>query len=298
MNLKGSLVAIITPMSPDGEIDYRSFADLIEWHIAAKTSGIVVAGTTGESATLEPHEHAELLAFAVKQVAGRVPVIAGTGTNSTRSTLKLMENAKNAKVDACLVVTPYYNKPTQKGLIQHYKVVAQMSDLPIVIYNVPSRTSCDILPETVATLSKIKNIIGIKEATGKRERALEIRKLTNKNFMIYSGDDLTALDLMLDGADGVISVTANVAPAEMAELCAAALNGDHQLAESLQRKLTPLHKELFIESNPTPTKWVLNQMGKIQSGIRLPLLPLDQQYEQRVKEAMQNAGVRECSEVF
>jgi len=289
---KGSMVAIVTPMHEDGEIDKSALHDLIEWHIESKTNGIIVAGSTGESATLEPDEKLELISFAVKQAAGRIPVIAGTGTNSTRTTLKLTENAKRAGANACLIVTPYYNKPTQNGLYQHYKTVAETIDLPIILYNVPSRTACDLLPETVERLAQIKNIIGIKEATGKTERAEEIAQRCGQDFAIYSGDDATALDLMLHGAQGVISVTANIAPYKMHEMCQAVLSGQQTLAEKINNELMLLHKRLFIESNPIPTKWALNRMGKIKTGIRMPLLPLDKKYYEEVKEAMQNAGVK------
>lgn len=289
---KGSIVAIITPMHEDGSIDQKALHDLVEWHIQNKTDAIVATGTTGESATLEPDEQLEVISLVVKQVAGRIPVIAGTGTNSTRTTLKLSEGAKRAGANACLVVTPYYNKPTQNGLYQHYKTIAETIDLPIIVYNVPGRTACDILPETVERLSQIKNIIGIKEATGKLERAQDIIKRCDKSFEVYSGDDATALDLMLNGAKGVISVTANVAPLKMHEMCEAALNGNKSVAEKINQELMMLHQRLFLESNPIPTKWVLHTMGKIQNGIRLPLLPLDSKYHQEVKEAMQNAGVK------
>lgn len=288
---KSSLVAIITPMKDDGSLDKQALHDLVEWHIQSKTSGIIVAGTTGESATLEPHEQFELISLVVKQVAKRIPVIAGSGSNSTASTMKLSENAKNAGADACLIVTPYYNKPTQNGLYQHYKMIAEKIDMPIILYNVPGRTACDMLPETVEQLSKIKQIIGIKEATGQLHRAQEIIKRCHNNFKVYSGDDATALELMLHGAHGVISVTANIAPLKMHEMCEAALNGNTSLAQKINHELMLLHRDLFLESNPIPTKWALNKMGKIAAGIRLPLLPLDKKYHDKVKEAMKNAGV-------
>lgn len=288
---KGSMVALVTPMHDDGSIDEQALAALVDWHIQCKTDAIVVAGTTGESATLEPDEQLALISKVVKQVAGRLPVIAGTGTNATRSTLRLTQAAKAAKADACLIVTPYYNKPTQNGLYEHYKLIAEKVSLPMIIYNVPARTSCDILPETVARLAKIKSIVGIKEATGKMERAKEIVQRCGREFEIYSGDDASALDLMLNGAVGVISVTANVAPQKMQAMCAAFLSGDQVTAEKINQELMLLHKRLFLESNPIPTKWALQQLGKIKSGIRLPLLPLDNKFHQEVKEALQNAGV-------
>lgn len=288
---KGSMVAIITPMNSDGSIDKKALQELVEWHIANKTDAIIASGTTGESATLDADEQLEVITTVIKQVAGRIPVIAGTGSNSTRTTIKLTENAKRAGADACLIVTPYYNKPTQNGLYEHYKAIAEAVDIPVILYNVPGRTGCDLLPPTVERLSKFKNIIGIKEATGKIDRAEEISKRCGKQFEIYSGDDATALELMMHGAVGVISVTANVAPLKMHEMCAAALNGNSTLAKQIDNELVLLHKNLFLESNPIPTKWALHTMGKIQTGIRLPLLTLDKQYHPEVKEALQKAGV-------
>lgn len=289
---KGSMVALVTPMKDDGSVDTHALHELVEWHIESKTDGLVVTGTTGESATLEPHEQTDIVAQVVKQVAGRIPVIAGTGTNSTRTTLQLTENAKKAGADACLIVTPYYNKPSQEGLYQHYKTIAEKVALAIILYNVPGRTACDMQPETVERLAKIKSIIGIKEATGKLDRAREILECCGDKFAVYSGDDATALDLMLHGAKGVISVTANVAPVKMAQLCEAALAGDRERAMGINNDLMGLHTKLFIESNPVPAKWALYAMGKIKTGIRLPLLPLDSRHHQEVKEAMQNAGVK------
>lgn len=288
---KGSMVAIITPMLEDGSIDKETLRNLVEWHIKSGTDAIVAAGTTGESATLDADEQLEVISLVVKQAAGRIPVIAGTGSNSTRTTIKLTENAKRAGANACLIVTPYYNKPTQNGLFEHYKTIAESVDIPIILYNVPGRTGCDLLPETVERLAKIKNIIGIKEATGKIERTKDIMQRCGKNFAIYSGDDPTALELMLLGAQGVISVTANVAPDKMHAMCAAAHQGNRTHAEKINAELDLLHKRLFVESNPIPTKWALYTMGKIKNGIRLPLLPLDNKYHQEVKEALQHAGV-------
>lgn len=289
---KGSMVALVTPMHEDGSIDQRALNDLIEWHIQSKTTAIIAGGTTGESATLEPDEQYELIKLVVKQVAGRIPVIGGSGTNSTRSTITLTENAKRAGADACLIVTPYYNKPTQNGLVQHYNVVAEKVSLPIILYNVPGRTGCDMQPETVERLSKIKNIVGIKEATGKIDRTKEIIERCGKDFPVFSGDDATACELIRIGAQGVISVTANVAPSQMAAMCEAALMGNHSLAEKINQDLAMLHQRLFVESNPIPTKWALQTMGKIAAGIRLPLLVLDNKYHQEVKEALQKAGVQ------
>ncbi|OGT34899.1 MAG: 4-hydroxy-tetrahydrodipicolinate synthase [Gammaproteobacteria bacterium RIFCSPHIGHO2_12_FULL_37_14] len=289
---KGSMVALITPMHKNGTIDKKALHDLIEWHLHAKTDAIVVVGTTGESATLEPYEQSELISLVVQQVAKKIPVIAGTGSNSTKLTLRLTEQAKKVGVDACLIVTPYYNKPTQNGLYQHYKMIAETVDVPLILYNVPGRTACDMLPETIERLSQFKNIIGVKEATGNIERTEKILQNCDKKIQVYSGDDMTALDLMLHGAVGVISVTANVAPEKMHELCAAALSGNVALAKKINDDLMLLHKCLFLESNPIPTKWALYMMGKIDTGIRLPLLPLDEKYQEDLKLAMQQAGVK------
>lgn len=291
MMFQGSIVALVTPMQTDGTIDKKSLDDLVEWHIASSTDGIVVTGTTGESSTLDAEEQRKIISRIVKRVKGRVPVIAGTGSNCTQHTITLTQNAKKAGADAALIVTPYYNKPPQNGLYAHYKHIAEKISLPIILYNVPSRTACDLLPETVERLAKIPNIIGIKEATGKIERATEILKRCGKNFAIYSGDDETALELMLIGAKGVISVTANVAPRKMHEMCAAALSGNKELANKINAELMPLHKKLFLEANPIPTKWALHAMGRIPTGIRLPLSPLDPKFHNDVREAMRTAGV-------
>lgn len=285
------MVALVTPMQKEGIIDKKSLFNLVEWHIASHTEALIIAGTTGESATLTDDEHYDVISSVVKQVAKRIPVIAGTGTHSTQHTVELTHNAKKAGADAALIVTPYYNKPSQQGLFEHYKFIAEKVTLPLILYNVPSRTACDLLPETVARLAKITNIIGIKEATGKLERTMEILQQCGKHFEIYSGDDATALDLMLQGAKGVISVTANVAPRKMYELCKAALSGDKAQAEKINTELMPLHKRLFIESNPIPAKWALHEMGLIPPGIRLPLFPLDSKYHREVKEALQIAHV-------
>ncbi len=290
--IKGSIVAIITPMHADGSIDTEALLKLVDWHLTAKTDALVVAGTTGESATLTAEEQTKLIGLVVKHVNGRIPVIAGTGSNSTDHTIALTKAAKTAGANAALIVTPYYNKPTQKGLIAHYQAIAEAAQFPIILYNVPGRTGCDLLPETVITLSKIKNIIGIKEATGKIERIKQLREACGKDFAIYSGDDPTGLEAILAGADGVISVTANVAPAKMRELCEAALNKDTTKATALNNELQLLHERLFLESNPIPTKWALQTMGKIEKGIRLPLLSLDNAHHAAVKEAMEKAGVQ------
>ena len=288
---KGSIVALVTPMQPDGTVDNPSLHDLVEWHIASQTDALVIAGTTGEAATLEPEEQYDMISRVVKQVAKRVPVIAGTGKNSTRHTLELTQNAKQAGADAVLIITPYCNKPSQQGLFEHYKLIAETVSIPIILYNVPGRTGCDLLPETVERLSKLPNIIGIKEAPGDINRALEISKRCGKHFEIYSGDDMTAMELMQHGALGVISVTANAAPQKMHDMCEAILSGNKTFAEKLNGELTPLHKNLFLESNPIPIKWALHQMGKIPPGIRLPLSPFNSKYHSELKEAMHSAGI-------
>lgn len=289
---KGSMVAIVTPMNTDGTIAKSALRDLIEWHIDSKTNAIIVAGTTGESATLTTHEQADLIATAVKQVNKRIPVIAGTGSNSTHHTVELTIAAKKAGADACLVVTPYYNKPPQEGLYQHFKCVLDKTNFPMILYNVPGRTCCDLLPETIERLAKLPNVIGIKEATGKVERATEILDRCGSGFGIYSGDDATAMDLMLAGAHGVISVTANVAPYDMSLLCEASLASDKQKADQINKKLMPLHKKLFLEANPIPVKWVLNEMGLIPNGLRLPLVPLNAKFYEELREAMAAAGLK------
>jgi 4-hydroxy-tetrahydrodipicolinate synthase len=287
----GSMVALVTPMQPDGSIDKKALHDLVEWHIASKTDALVIAGTTGEGSTLTTAEHFDLISSVVSQAQNRIPIIAGTGTNSTQHTIELTENARKARANAALIVTPYYNKPTQAGLYEHYKTVAEKVTLPIILYNVPSRTACDILPETVENLSKINTIVGIKEATGKVDRAIEIIQRCGKEFIVYSGDDFTAFELMLNGAKGVISVTANVAPQKMVELCQAALSGNRTLANKLNSELMPLHKALFLETNPIPTKWALYEMGLIPSGIRLPLMPLDAKYRDELKTVLHEMGM-------
>ncbi len=289
--VKGSLVALVTPMHADGTIDKKSLHELIEWHLAEKTAGFIIAGTTGEGGTLTEEEQYEIISDVVRQVANRVPVIAGTGTLSTEHTIHLTRSAKKAGASAALIVTPYYNKPSQKGLIAHYKEITEKVPLPIFLYNVPSRTACDMLPETVEEIAALSNVIGIKEASGKPERTADIFKRCGKEFAIYSGDDATALDSMKVGAVGVISVTANVAPGKMHKMCQSALNNDMTLAQKINDELMPLHKKLFVESNPIPTKWVLHQMGLIPPGIRLPLSTLDQKFHADLKDAMQMAGI-------
>ena len=288
---RGSMVALVTPMREDGSVDFDSLAKLVEFHIQNGTSAIVAVGTTGESATLDEHEHCDVIRRTVQMVANRIPVIAGTGANSTTEAISLTRCALQAGADACLLVTPYYNKPTQEGLYLHHKKVAEEVPIPQILYNVPGRTACDMLPETVARLSKISNIIGIKEATGKLERLHQIKELCGENFDIYGGDDATGTEFMLQGGHGVISVTNNVAPKQMAAMCMAALTGDRQRALELNAPLTGLHDKLFVEANPIPVKWVLEKMGLITGGIRLPLTPLSAQYHQELHAAMKQAGV-------
>jgi len=288
---QGSMVALVTPMQHDGAIDTKSLHDLVEWHIASCTDALVVVGTTGEAATLTKEEQYDIIARVVKQVAKRIPVIAGTGSNSTQQTIELTLNAKKAGADAALIVTPYYNKPTQSGLFAHYKLIAETCDFPVILYNVPGRTACDLLPETVEKLAHIANIIGIKEATGKPDRALDIQQRCGKHFKIYSGDDATAMELMLNGAHGVISVTANIAPKQMHDLCEAALKGNRTLAETINAPLIPLHNKLFLESNPIPVKWALSEMSRIPAGLRLPLVAFDVKFHAELKEAITAANI-------
>ncbi|MEW6353860.1 MAG: 4-hydroxy-tetrahydrodipicolinate synthase [Pseudomonadota bacterium] len=283
----GSMVALVTPMLADGALDEQSLRGLIEFHIDNGTDAIVAVGTTGESATLDEQEHCGVIRQVVEQVRGRVPVIAGTGANSTREAIDLTRCAMQAGADACLLVTPYYNKPTQQGLYLHHKAVAEAVPIPQILYNVPGRTACDMLPETVQRLAAIPNIIGIKEATGNLERAREILARCGDIIDVYAGDDAIALDVILLGGKGVISVTANVAPRLMHDMCAHALRGERAAAQAINDRLMALHKDLFIESNPIPVKWALHEMGLIPPGIRLPLTPLSEACHERVRRALQ-----------
>lgn len=290
--IKGSIVAIVTPMFPDGAVDWDSLSALVEWHISEGTDGIVAVGTTGESATLNVDEHIEVVRRAVKLAKKRIPIIAGTGANSTTEAIELTRAAKEAGADAALMVTPYYNKPPQEGLFRHFKAVAEAIDFPVILYNVPGRTGCDMLPATVARLAKLKNIIGLKEAKGELSRIEELMALgLPASFAVYSGDDATARDSILLGCQGDISVTANIAPRLMHEMCAAALAGDKAKAAKVDARLTGLHRTLFLDPNPIPAKWALNQMGKIPAGIRLPLVALDTQHQEAVRDSMRDAGV-------
>ncbi|MFB3106984.1 MAG: 4-hydroxy-tetrahydrodipicolinate synthase [Pseudomonadales bacterium] len=288
--LKGSLVALITPMTDAGAVDWAAFEQLIQWHLEAGTHGIVPVGTTGESSTLSVAEHLEVVQRTVALVAGRVPVVAGTGANATAEAIHLTQQAASSGADACLVVTPYYNKPTQEGLYRHYEAIASSSSVPLVLYNVPPRTACDMLPETVARLAAIDNIIAIKEACGDPERVSAIKQLVADDFIVLSGEDGQTLRMMQLGAVGTISVTANVLPEKMASFCQAFLDGDLESANSLDAELQPVHEVLFIESSPQPTKWALHEMGKIGRGIRLPLIELSEQHRPELIARLTTAG--------
>ncbi len=289
--IQGSLVALVTPMTPDGAVDEAALASLVEWQIAEGTDGIVAVGTTGESATLDEDEHCHVIGRVVELAAGRVPVIAGTGANSTTEAITLTRCAQAAGADACLLVTPYYNKPTQEGLFLHHKAIAEAVDIPQILYNVPGRTACDMVPDTIARLAKVPGIAGVKEATGDLDRVRRIRELCGDGFAIYSGDDATGCEAMLMGANGVISVTTNVAPAAMHALWLAASAGDRAEAERIDATLAALHKDLFIEANPIPVKWALAEMGRVSTGIRLPLTWLSADAQEPVRQALRLAGV-------
>ncbi len=288
---QGSMVAIVTPMGVDGEVDHEVLRRLVEFHIENGTDAIIAVGTTGESPTLDFDEHCAVVRAVVEQVAGRIPVIAGTGSNSTREAIELTQQGKELGADACLLVTPYYNKPTQEGLYRHFKACAEAVAIPQILYNVPGRTAVDLLPETVERLSVIPNIVGIKEATGKLERVTDIGNRCGNRIEIYSGDDATAMDAILLGAKGDISVTANIAPKAMHAMCAAALAGDRQQAEALNAPLLALHKNLFLEANPIPVKWALQEMGLIAAGIRLPLTTLSEHHHETLRAALRGAGL-------
>jgi 4-hydroxy-tetrahydrodipicolinate synthase len=287
----GSMVALVTPMTANGDLDWPALDNLLEWHIAEGTNAIVAVGTTGESATLNVEEHCAVIKRTVDICRGRIPVIAGTGANCTREAIELTQAANAAGADACLLVTPYYNKPTQEGLYQHFKKIAETVAVPQILYNVPGRTACDIRNEAVERLAKIGNIIGIKDATGDVPRGIELMQRCGGNFDVYSGDDASALELMLAGGKGDISVTANVAPKLMSQMCAAALRGDASAARAINQKLMSLHQKLFVESNPIPVKWAVAQLGKISDGIRLPLTRLSESAQPVVREAMGSAGL-------
>lgn len=288
---RGSLVALVTPMTADNSLDWQALAKLVDWHLEQGTDAIVAVGTTGESATLDMDDHIQVIRKVVDQVNGRIPVIAGTGANSVSEAMQLTQGAKDAKADACLLVTPYYNKPTQEGLFLHHQYLARNVSIPQILYNVPGRTAVDMLPQTVARLAQEPNIIGIKEATGSTQRIDDIRSLVNDDFVLLSGDDATAVEFIAHGGHGEISVTANVAPKAIAEMCRLALAGQLDEARALNQRLMPLHTAMFLESNPIPVKWALHEMGRIDSGIRLPMTPLSAQFHQQVREALAACGV-------
>ena len=291
--LTGSLVAIVTPMHPGGALDLDALRALIDWHVAEGTAGIVIVGTTGESPTVDVEEHRLLIRTAVEHTAGRIAVIAGTGANATAEALSLTRYAKEVGADSCLSVVPYYNKPTQEGLYRHFATIADVG-LPVILYNVPGRTVADLSNETVLRLVDVGNVVGLKDATADLARGSELIKALNergaREFVLYSGEDITALPLMLLGGHGVISVTANVAPRLMSEMCRAALAGELATARALNDRLLPLHRRLFAEPNPVPAKWALAQMGKIRNEVRLPLVPMSSQFNDTLRSALREAG--------
>ena len=289
--IKGSIVAIVTPMHPDGSLDYDGLRKLIDWHIAEGTDSIVIVGTTGESPTVSMEEHCELIKVAVEHTAKRIPIIAGTGGNSTAEAIELTAFAKKVGADASLQVVPYYNRPTQEGMYLHFKTIAEAVDLPVILYNVPGRTVADMSNETILRLAQVKGIVGVKDATGNIARGTDLIRLAPKDFAVYSGDDATAIALMLYGGAGNISVTANVAPRDMHELCVAAMSGNIARAVELNNKLLPLHNKLFVEPNPVPVKWAMQEMGLIPSGMRLPLAPLGESFHDTVRAALRESGV-------
>lgn len=288
--ITGSIVALVTPMRADGEVDYATLAELVEWHVASGTHAIVAVGTTGESPTLSVEEHCAVIRETVVAAGGRIPVIAGTGANSTTEAIELTQSAKEAGADACLLVTPYYNKPSQRGLYEHYRKIAESVDIPQILYNVPGRTACDLLPETIGRLADVPNIVGVKEATGNLERGKQVLAFASERFAVYSGDDATAVELILMGAKGNISVTANVTPEAMARVCELALAGKADEARALNATIADLHRDLFLESNPVPVKWALHAMGRIGSGIRLPLVELDPKFHETLRSTLKKTG--------
>ena len=290
-NIRGSIVALVTPMQADGSLDLVALDRLIDWHVESGTHALVVVGTTGESATLSVQEHCDLVAHCVQVTRKRISVIAGSGSNSTEEALYFTKSARQHGADACLLVTPYYNKPSQEGLYQHFKAVAEAVDIPQILYNVPSRTACDLALETVDRLADLDNIVGIKDATGDVARGKQLIQRCGDRLAIYSGEDAITLSLMMGGADGTISVTANVAPVLMAKMCSCALSGDSQRAREIDERLGLLHRNLFLESNPSPVKWALWKMGLIKKGIRLPLVELDAKFHIQVIDALARAGI-------
>jgi 4-hydroxy-tetrahydrodipicolinate synthase len=289
--ITGSILAIVTPMHEDGSLDLPSLRKLLDWHIAEGTDAVVVVGTTGESPTVNVEEHCQLIQTTVEHIAERIPVIAGTGANSTREAIELAEFARKAGADAHLSVVPYYNKPTQEGLYRHFKAIAEAVDLPLVLYNVPGRTVADLSNETTLRLAALPRVVGIKDATGNIERGTDLINRVPKGFAVYSGDDASALALTLLGGQGTISVTANVAPALMHQMIVAAFAGDVVTARDINARLLALHKDLFVEANPIPVKWAVQQLGIIGGGLRLPMTPLLPNYHERVRAAMRAAGI-------
>ncbi len=287
----GSMVALVTPMQVGGGLDYETLSKLVVYHIENGTDAIVAVGTTGESPTLNTKEHCDVIRHVVDTAAGRIPVIAGTGSNSTKEAIELTQCAMEVGADACLLVTPYYNKPTQEGLYLHFKAIAEAVPIPQILYNVPGRTSCDLTVDTVVRLAQIANIVGIKEATGDLSKAKEIIDRCGDKMDVYSGDDATAMELMLLGGKGDISVTANVAPAAMHQMCVAAIGSDRAEAQKINKDLMDLHHSLFVEANPIPVKWALFDVGLIPAGIRLPLTPLSETYHEQVRQAIKSANV-------
>ena len=289
--IKGSIVAIVTPMHEDGRLDLDSYRRLIDWHISEGTRAIVAVGTTGESPTVDMEEHGQLIRVAVEHAAGRIPIIAGTGGNSTREAVELTAYAKRVGAHSSLQVVPYYNKPTQEGMYRHFRTVAESVDLPIILYNVPGRTVADLANDTVLRLAELPGIIGLKDATGDLPRGSDLIAHLPERFAVYSGNDDSCLALMAMGSHGVISVTANVAPGPMARMCAAALEGDWRQARALNQQLLPLHLKLFVEANPIPVKWALAEMERMPGGLRLPLTPLSAHFHDTVRGALRAAGV-------
>lgn len=289
--ISGSIVAIVTPMHEDGSLDFPGLRKLIDWHIAEGTDGIVIVGTTGESPTVTVEEHCELIKVAVDHTAKRIPIIAGTGGNSTMEAIELTRYAHGVGADASLLVVPYYNRPTQEGMYRHFKAIAEAVEIPVILYNVPGRTVADMSNDTILRLAQVPGIVGVKDATGNIARGTDLMRQAPASFSVYSGDDPTAMALMFCGARGNISVTANVAPRGMHELCAAAMAGRTAEAVAINNKLLPLHNKLFVEPNPVPAKWALTQMGLISSGIRLPLVGLGSEYHETVRAALRESGL-------
>ena len=289
--IQGSIVALVTPMDESGAVDWASLQKLVEFHVAQGSDGLVAVGTTGESATLDEDEHCDVVKAVVDYAQGRILVIAGTGSNSTTEAITLTRRAKEVGADACLIVTPYYNKPTQEGLYLHYKAISETVDIPQILYNVPGRTACDMLPETIGRLAKLRNIVGVKEATGDLSRITTIRHLAGPDFAIYSGDDATSRECCLLGGNGTVTVTGNVAPRLVHDMIMAAISGDANTALTLDNKLAALHKQLFIQANPIPVKWAVAQMGLMGKGIRLPLTWLTEDCFEAVSQAMRQADI-------